>query len=260
MQAIRQYQRTMALAPGIPGPELALAELYVQLKFFDRAQPLIEHLRSNTNNLAAVSELDLEISLMEASSWLLRTNRANASSTLYALWQRHPDDINIANRVISSCLLLGDATNAVHIIQAQMSKTPDNVTNLNRQASLLVKYGLAAEALPVLDHILTITNLPGARINRAVARFERGDLAGSESDFHELEKTVDEPARIGYGLALIAINRKDTNQALHYLRVCLSNTPPESILGREATIRMEALEKGSPAPAGDKSKPAPTAK
>ena len=93
-----------------------------------------------------------------------------------------------------------------------------------------------------MDHVLTLTNLPAARLSRAFARLASQDFAAAETDYRELQKSGVEPGTVGYGLATIAEHRHDTNQAVNYLRVCLTNTPPGSPLWREASARLLALE------------------
>jgi tetratricopeptide (TPR) repeat protein len=116
---------------------------------------------------------------------------------------------------------------------------------LNNQAAILIQSGRPAEAIPVLDHVLTLTNLPAFRLNRANARFASEDYTAAETDYRELEKTGDEPGRVNFGLAGIAYHRHDTNQTIQYLRLCLSNTPAGTMLWHQASARLRALEPGS---------------
>ena len=250
-QAVQPLERTQALAPGLPGPELALAEAYTQLRMIDRARPLINHLRDTTKNYLTNSAVDLEVALLEANFWLLQTNLVNARNALQSVLLQHPDDARIANRVLNTYLAIGDYTNALRLLKAQLSKAPDDVSFLNRQAAILIQSGNAAAAIPVLTHILTITNSVEARISRATAELISQNLTAAESDFHELEKSGLESGRVNYGLATIAEHRHDTNQTVRYLRSCLASTPPGTMLWRQAKARLQALEGASPsAPAG----------
>ena len=242
LQAVEQFERIRTLAPGVLPSELALAELYAQLHLTDRARPLISQLRDETKNLPANSAVALEISRLEADSWLAQTNLATASSDLESALRQHPDDTQVANRVIKAYLAFGDYTNALRLVNAQLSKTPDNVHTLNSQAAILIQSGQAATAIPVLDHILTLTNLIAARLNRASAQVLCQNFTAAETDYRELEKSGVEPGRVSYGLATIAEHRHDTNQAVNYFRSCLTNTAPGTFLWRQATARLQALE------------------
>jgi tetratricopeptide (TPR) repeat protein len=245
LQAAEQFERTRTLTPGALAPELALAEIYTRLQFPDRARPLIDHLRNETKNLPASSALDLEMALLEANAWLSQTNTANASGVLQSVLQQHPDDAQIADGVISAYLAFGDFTNALQLVNAKLAKSPDDVASLNIQAAILIQSGNAAAAIPVLDHMLTLTNLPEIRLTRAIAWLACQDFAAAEADYRELEKSGVELGSVSYGLAAIAEHRHDTNQAAHYLRLCLSNAPPGTVLWHKASARLQALEPGS---------------
>ncbi len=65
--------------------------------------------------------------------------------------------------------------------------------------------------------VLTLTNLPEARLNRAIARFNCQEFAGAEADYDELKKSGAEIGPVAYGLAAIADHRHDTNQTVSYL-------------------------------------------
>jgi tetratricopeptide (TPR) repeat protein len=245
LQAAQQFERTRMLAPGAAAPEFALAELYTRLRYDDRARPLIGHLRDKAKNLPADSAMNVDLGLLEANSWLSQTNIASANIAFESVLQQHPDDAQIVNRVVGTYLAFGDFTNALQLINAHLSKSPDDVPGLNLKASILIQSGNAAAAAAVLDHLLTLTNLPVIRLNRAIARLASQDFAAAETDYRELEKSGAETGPACFGLAVIAEHRHDTNQAVNYLRLCLTNTPPGTILWREAVARLQVLQPGS---------------
>ncbi|MGA2280900.1 MAG: DUF2723 domain-containing protein [Verrucomicrobiota bacterium] len=242
LQAAEQFERTRTLAPGALAPEFALAEIYTRLQSADRARPLINHLRDKTKNLPASSDLDLEMALLEANFWLSQTNTANAGDVLQSVLQQHSDSAGIANSVLGAYLAFGDFTNALQLLNTRLSKSPDDITNLNNQAAILIVSGHAAAAIPILDHVLALTNLPTARLNRANARFASQDYAAAEADYRELENSHTEPGRVSYGLAMIAERRHDTNRATHYLRLCLTNTPTGTPLWGRVSARLQLLD------------------
>ena len=187
----------------------------------------------------------MELGLLEANSWLSQTNIASANSAFESVLQQHPDDAQIVNRVVGTYLAFGDFTNALQLINAHLSKSPDDVPGLNLKAAILLQSGNAAAAVAVLDHLLTLTNLPAARLNRAIARLASQDFTAAETDYRELEKSGAETGPVCFGLAVIAGHRHDTNQAVNYLRLCLTNAPPGTPLWREAGARLQVLQPGS---------------
>ena len=255
-QAARQLQRSLDLAPGLPASEYALADLYVQLRLMDRARRLIEQLRTTPGSHPMSSDMDLELAMLETGSWLLETNTVNARIALQSVWERHPGDARVANRVVNAFRLFGDYTNALRVVEAQLAKSPDNVSHLDQKAVLLLQSGNAAAAIPVLTHILACTNMPEARLQLATGRLICLDDKGAENDFLELKNSGVALDRVNYGLAMIAEHRHDTNQARLYLHACLTNTPPASALWRQANDHLQALDQGAQRPAGDKPEPA----
>jgi tetratricopeptide (TPR) repeat protein len=144
--------------------------------------------------------------------------------------------------VLNSFLAFGDYTNALALVNARLAKSPDDPANLNIKAAILIQSGQPGNAIPILDHILTLTNLPMVRLNRALARLAEKDFAAAETDYRVLEQAGEETAGAAYGLAAIADERHDTNQALHYLQICLTNTAPGTAMWREANKHLQALE------------------
>ncbi len=245
LQAVQQFERTRQLAPGTAAPELALVEIYTRLGYAELARPLINHLREAARNLPGNSALNVDLDLLDANAWLAQTNITSARNVLQSVLQQHPDDAQIANRVVAAYLAFGDFTNALQIIGTHLSKSPDDVPSLNLQAAILMQSGNAAAAIPVLDHVLTLTNLPESRLLRAVARLACQDFTAAETDYQELQKSGVAAGPVYYGLAVIAERRHETNQAMNYLRLCLTNTPPGTLLWREAGAGLQRLGPGS---------------
>jgi len=242
VQAAEQVERARTLVPGSLVPELALANIYNRLQMPGRSRPLLNHLREESRKRPVNSSLDTDLALQESWSWLLQTNRANARDALQSLVKQHPDDPQIASRVISAYLAMSDVTNALQLVEARLARSPDDVPILNAKAMILMQSGHAPAALPVLDHILALTNQPAARINRAFALIATRDFARAGSELNELEQDGNASDMVDFGLALVAAHGFDTNSARHYLQLCLSNTPAGGQLWQQANTRLRMLE------------------
>ena len=123
-----------------------------------------------------------------------------------------------------------------------LAKNPENLNALNNKAALLIQLQRAAEALPLLDRLLTITNLPTIKLNRAVALLQTKDFAAAETVYHELEPVKFMAYNVNRGLAEIAENRHDTNAAANYYHACLTHTKAGTPDWLEAKARLAALE------------------
>ncbi len=242
VQAAEQLERARTLVPGSLAPELALAEIYNRLHMVARSRPLINHLRLETAKTPENRSLDLNVAMVDAYAWLQQTNLANAREVLQALVERHPKDPQINNRVLAAYIAFGDTSNALQVADAQLSQDPNDADTLNNKAMILLQSGHAAEAMPLLDHALTLTNLPTARVNRAYASLANTNFALAQSDLRQLEKEGDTSPMVSFGLATVAQHNRDTNQAVLYLRRCLTNTLAGSALWRQADAALRKLQ------------------
>ena len=242
-QSIQQFERARALAPDVQAPQIALVKLYSRYGYNEPAQALISHLRSETSLASANNDLDQELSLLEANTWLSQTNTANARSVLQAMLKKYPDDGHIAEVVLQAYVSFGDYTNALKLVQHQLARAPDNLTSLFNQASIYMNLGQCSNALPVLDRALTLSNLPPLRLARALARTEAGQYDAAEADYQELGKTATNNLPIYSGLAEIARRRHDTNRAIEYLERCLAEMSPGNPQRKLIVARRNALSK-----------------
>ena len=223
--SIQQFERAHALAPEVQAPQIALIKLYTRYGYNELAQALINHLRNETSLTSGKNDLDQELSLLEANTWLGQTNAANARSVLQSMLKKYPNDAHIADVVLHTYVSFGDYTNALELVKYQLALAPDNLTSLFNQASIYMNLDQCSNALPVLDRALTLSNLPPIRLARALARVEAGQYDAAEADYQELGKTATNNLPIYSGLAEIAARRHDTNRAIEYLERCLNELP-----------------------------------
>jgi tetratricopeptide (TPR) repeat protein len=243
-QTVQQLERAKTLAPGALPPELSLAELYSRYRMDDKVFEIVKRLRATTAALPTnqIEEVELELSLLEASAWMSQTNPANARRILQSILQQHPNDAPTATLVFKAYLAFGDLTNASQLVAGQLASQPDNIAALNNQAAILIQMNQADDAIPVLNHALAITNSPAIRLNRAIAYLQSRNLPAAEADYHQLENSPVDVFSVQYGLAKIAEQRQDTNLAIRHFAICLSNTPPGTVKWEEARRHLEALK------------------
>jgi len=241
-QSMQQLERAKTLAPGWLAPEFALAQLYSRWRMDDKVFETISQLREQTQALPAGNTMDVGLALLEANSWLSQTNPARARSVLQSILKQHPDDQRTLNLVLQAYLAFGDYTNALQLVSGQISREPDNAAALVNQAGVLIRMGNSSNAITLLTHALAITNDTLARLNRAYAYLQTGNLPAAEADYLELDNLRADAFSVHFGLAKIAELRHDTNLAIHHFELCLSAAPAGTIKWQEARKRLDALE------------------
>ena len=240
--AIQQFDRARALAPDVLAPELALADIYVRYRLTDRAMTAISHLRGEIKKLPANASLEVQLSLLEASVWLSQTNLTRAASVLQSVVQQYPDDAQVLNQISEAYFSSGNFTNAEQLISHLLTREPDNIPALLMESGIRLQTRHADLALPVLNHVLALTNSPHAKFIRAIAYVQTTNYPAATADYMELANTLPNPFLAQYGLSQLAELQQDTNQAIHYLKLCLSNAPPESVQWREIHAHLLALK------------------
>ena len=242
-QSWAEFDRARELATNSIIPELALARIYARVLFDDEVLATVSRVRAKTAGQPMGKALESELVVLEAGSWIARTNPAAAVKALESYLQKNPGDNQAAELVFKTYLQFGWTTNALQIVDEQLTANADNLSALNNRAALLIQLGRAAEALPTLDRALALTNLPSIRLNRAIARLQVGDNAAAEKDYALVENSpAVEAFTVHFGLAQLAVNRRDTNAAVRQLEICLTNVVPDSVRWRVANERLTALK------------------
>jgi tetratricopeptide (TPR) repeat protein len=241
-QAVQAFERAQTLAPNMLSAKFALAQLYSRQRMDDKVFETVNLLRDEIRTLPSRETMDADLAVLEANSWLSQTNPARARGVLQSVLKLHPTDERTLNLVLQAYLAFGDFTNALQLVSGQLAREPGKVDVLVNQAAIMMQTGDATNAILVLNHVLAITNLPVARLDRAVAYLQTQNLPAAEADYLELENSPAHAFAVNYGLAEIAERRHDTNLAIHHLELCLSNAPAGTVQRREVRERLDTLE------------------
>ena len=242
-QALQQLDRARMLAPDSGVPELSMAKIYSRIGVEDQVLELVKKLRRFETNSPAGRALGLELSVLEAKAWLARTNAPEANRVLETVLQKNPNDPAVWETVFKAYLAFGSATNALGLLDRLLAKEPDNISALNNKAAVFVQLQRAAEAVPILNRAIALTNLPAIRLNRAIALLQSQDLPAAETAYLELQTNAVDQFSVKYGLAQIAEMRHDTNAAMKYYSICLTNATTGSLKWLDAKARLAALQK-----------------
>jgi len=240
-QAWRELDHAVTLAPDAMAPQLAMAQIDAHFRLDDKVFATIQRLRPLVTNSPAGQTLELNLDMLEARTWMSQTNRARANEILSTALLAHPNEPMFTEAVLKAYLAFGEPNGALDVLATELAKDPDNIAALNNQAAILIEQNHPAAAIGLLDHALTLTNLPAIRLNRAIANMQVTNLAAAEKDYELLADTAADQFSVHYGLAQIALSRKNTNAAVRELGCCLTNTPSDGVRAREVRARLDVL-------------------
>jgi len=239
--AFQQFNRAQTLAPGALAPKFALANLFLRYHLKDQALKAIKNLRAEISGGNVNPEWDLQASFLEAKLWLSQTNSLNARGILEGVADKYGKRPGILDRVAETYLEYNDMTNAESVMTGLLAAEPDDQAALLNQSRVFIMAGRGEAAIPILDHLLTLTNLPEARFNRAQAYMISQKFNAAKADYLDLLGQPVNQLWVNLNLGRIAIKDHDTNLAARYFLTGLSNAPAGSIEWQTASNQLHAV-------------------
>jgi tetratricopeptide (TPR) repeat protein len=140
----------------------------------------------------------------------------------------------------------GRVTNALAAINLQLQIMPDDPATLWNKAALEMKIGNFSGAIPMFTRVLTIqSNNYNALLARAFSYVEAGQFDEGQRDYEDLRKYFPTSIDVNTGLAEIYWRRHETNSAIHYYELALTNSNPNPKQLEFINERLKSL-KGAP--------------
>jgi Flp pilus assembly protein TadD len=200
------------------------------------------HSRSEKSNFPRTNLT--ELLAVETSAYLAKNEDQQAESAVQRLLDKHPNDEDLLLAATQIFLSYGRYSNALTRIDQQLKMTPDNPYLLVNKGYAHLQLRNYAQALPPLTKALTLeTNNHSALLNRAIANLGATNLDEAQHDYESLQKAYPTAFQIYYGLGEIAYLRQDTNAAIRYYQLYLTNSPPGN---QEAEFVSDRLKKLAP--------------
>ena len=146
----------------------------------------------------------------------------------------------------------GSFSNAVACIDRQLKLNPNSPQALVSKGYACLQLGALDQAANVLTRAIDMetNNSPDlrvtARLDRAVAYLRAGKDDLAQRDYEVLKKSFPSAYPVYYGLQEIAYRKKDTNAAVTYCRLYLTNAPPNTDEAKLISARLNGLKPGPP--------------
>ena len=252
-QSAQQFERVHELVPDHVLTTFWLSQFYAN-RNPERALALLSELRSHAQALEAMGIRKTELATTEAVVLFSTHRESEAEQILQTLISENPQDERLLATATEIAANFGRFTNALMAVDRQLEFRPDDTVALVAKGYLHMQMGDYEQAIAPLTRAFTLqTNNYTALFNRAIAYLRFDKLDESQHDYEALLRMYPNSFKIYYGLGEIAWRKKDTNTAIRYYELYLTNSVPESEEAKMISSRLQSLQPARPAP------PAPSA-
>jgi tetratricopeptide (TPR) repeat protein len=243
-EAAQQFTRVHELDPDYPPAALWLARFYAN-NVPAKALDLLEGIDPSLADQYGIRSRD--IAMTKAMAFFACKKSAEAEQVMDQVMSENPKDETLLSMVVQVSVSFGRFTNALTAVERELQIAPTNAAALVVKGYLHMQTGSFAEAIPPLDRVLALDpNNNTARFNRGISYLRMGELDKAKKDYNQLEKVYPNAFRVYYGLGEIAWQRKETNAAIHYYQLYMSNSVPNSEESKKILERLQALSGHSP--------------
>jgi len=245
-QAAQSFIRVTELVPDNPSAYVNLAQVYNALQFTNQAHQVIHKLKSDPKLRETLKMQAHVIPELEIQNCVVSGDFAGADQVLRNALAENPNNINLLSLGVNLYIMSKMYTNALELVDRLLAIQPTNVVAVINKGYLLSQVGNPQTALEYFSQALLLQpNNFDARVNRAIIYLQLGMLDEAESDYARLKQLYPTAAVADYGLAEIALRRGNTNEAIKYLELFLSNTPSWSPDAQSVRERLKGLKGAS---------------
>ncbi len=246
-QAAMWFARCAELAPEWVPPKLRLAESYLGLRNFSKALEVTDAIQTSGRQLGGPGLADLLFSRVTALRELGRTNEATACiESFVGRCREHGEVLATAANLYAAS---GQLVQALDLVDELLKRDPNHLGLLMNKGFVQLRLLRYDAAIATLTKVLSLAPSDGeARLRRAVAFLEAGQLDAARDDYEQLLKTTNQSQNALFGLGAIAWRKGDTNVAMEVYRQFLSNAVPRSLQHKIASDRLKQLNEGAPEP------------
>jgi len=241
-QSIAQFKRVCELAPDYLPAHIMLAQAYL---LSHRPQSVMDALRAPLANPGRFSLNDTnetQLHFLAAAASFQESNPADGIRLVDDEIAQHPSDEGVLNTAAQIFIVRGLFTNALSIINDQLNSSPTNPTWLYNKGYVAIQMKNYPVAIAALDQVLKIeTNNGNALFNRAIANLNSDNLDAAQADYLRLQQALGNKLPIVYGLGEIAWRKQDTNDAVRYYQIYLTQANTNTAEAKTVAERLKSL-------------------
>lgn len=260
-QAAQHELRAIALAPQEVGYQNALANIYLRAGQVDRALAVIKQIRDSYGRTMPASAA-VEVIRTEAAAYFGRNDLATTEKILKEAVSHYPDQDGSYEGLMAyhatrarQFSMQGkkaeaDAamTNALRIAEQQVQQQPNNPSAHFNLCNALIQLGDFENAIKASTRVIDLNpKNAAAYLNRAIAELQANKLDDARRDYEKV-LTLPVPSydfhyRVQYGLAEIAVRKKDWKAARQHFEQYLKYAPEGSDEAKAVRTRLAEVKK-----------------
>lgn len=246
-EAAQEFLRVLELAPDSLLARLWLARVYLGSRTPEKAEPLIDELKARSSGFADAAIIPSDMVRLEIQSDYANKRYDHLRNFLRTIAAQKPPDKTLIEAAAQMSVAFGAFSNAVPLINKLAEISPNDPMPFVSQGFLAIQMNQFSNAITPLSRAISLqpTNTP-ALLYRAVAYLRSDKLDESQRDYETLAKLNPAAYPAYYGLAEVATRKKDTNAAIQYYQICLTNMVPNSPEQKFIADRIKNLKTGSP--------------
>jgi tetratricopeptide (TPR) repeat protein len=246
-QAAQKFLRVLELAPDSLLARLWLARVYLGSRTPEKALPLIDELKARSSGFADAAIIPSDMVRLEIQSDYVNKRYDHLHSFLRTITAQKPPDKALIEAAAQTSVAFNAFSNAVPLVNKLIEISPDDPRPLISQGFLALRMEQFSDAIAPLSRAISLapTNT-AALLYRAVAYLRSDKLDESQHDYETLAKLNPAAYQVYYGLAEVATHKKDTNAAIHYYQIYLTNMVPNSPEQKFIADRIKNLKTGLP--------------
>jgi tetratricopeptide (TPR) repeat protein len=252
-QAALQFERVRLLDPGNLLARLSLAQIYFFSRMPDQALEVIQEIYAKGDALGMNHTNAVQLLGIETAAHLAKGDLKAAQATVETALKRFPQDPDLLATATKVFMDFGQYTNALSSIERQLQIRPDDPSALFYKGNACLQLNRYAEAIQPLTKVLEMeTNNFSkahylAQFMRAKAYLGLDKLPEAKQDYIQLSQALPKEFPVYYDLGEIAYREKNTNAAIQYYQLYISNAPTNFIDDLKlVNTRLAELKRASP--------------
>jgi tetratricopeptide (TPR) repeat protein len=226
-QSGQQFERVHQLVPDNLLVRLWLTRFYIANRVPEKALDLVDGFHVSDATLEAAGLRRLDVVQAEASVLYANGKSLEAEQLLQQSMRNDPNNDDLITVIAQISTRYGSFTNAISAVDRHLQLRPDDIGAWLSKGLLETRITNYTEAIAVFTHVLTMeTNNYPAILDRAYASVKSERYAEALRDYESLRRLFPNSLEVNSGLAEIAFRKNDTNTALYFYGLCVSNSNP----------------------------------